>query len=126
MPLAPNDFQFFPKGEIATGGGSLEQVTNLSVTTRNGLKTRHSLRRSPSGFSLGNQEVSVSFQAEIPESGSEEPWFNNLRTGERRTARIKIPGEIRELLFVVGEEEITLSMEDGVTARIQGQGAWAT
>ncbi len=126
MGLAPTDFQFFPKGEMSAGSGALEQVQRIEVRTTNGLKLRHAIRKSPAGFSLGNMEVSVNFDTEIPESGAEQPWFINLRTGTPRVARIRIPGELRELLFVVGEEQITISMEDAVTAKISGMGAWAT
>ena len=92
----PKPLEFYPRGQLSLGaGGRLNQVTDLSVTADNGAKLKHSLARSPSGFSKSVNDLQGSFNAEIPKSGMERDYFTLLESDENAVvqARVRSPAQ---------------------------------
>lgn len=113
----PKPLEFYPRGQMSLGaGGRLNQVTDLSVTADNGAKLKHSLARSPSGFSKSVNDLQGSFNAEIPKSGMERDYFTLLESDENAVVqgRVEVPGAGLVLEIVIKSVQLTVSMEDAV------------
>jgi len=85
--------KLYPKGWIAMGNGDLIDVTNVKVDQTNGAKQVHTLRRTGSGITFGNEETSVSFDAVVSEEGPERDYLKMIKKKLIKQLRIKIPGE---------------------------------
>jgi hypothetical protein len=104
----------YPRGTVATGNGDLTQVTNLKGKYSNGAKLKHSLRKSPSGYTLGVKECSGSFDLEIPESGEERDYWSLVKDGTVKRLRIKIPGTTKAINIVVSDLDFELPSDDAI------------
>jgi hypothetical protein len=113
----PKPLEFYPRGQLSLDAGNrLNQVTDLSVTADNGAKLKHSLARSPSGFSKSVNDLQGSFNAEIPKSGMERDYFTLLESDENAVVqgRVEVPGAGLVLEVVIKSVQLTVSMEDAV------------
>lgn len=115
--------KFYPRGEVSIGG-TLKEITGVSVSTNRGVRLTHSIAMSPSGWSSGNKEVTGTFDMEIPEGGQERDWFEAWRNNSRLVATVKLPGETRILNIVVGQEQIQMRSDGPVTRNISFVGWW--
>jgi hypothetical protein len=109
-----DELQQFPRGVVAMGNGDLTQVTNLKVKASNNAKLKHSLRKSPSGFVLGNKECSGSFDLDVPETGEERDWWGMVKDGTVKQLRIKIPGTTKAINIVASDLDLELPTDDAI------------
>ena len=99
--MATSELKQYPRGQIAFGPGDLTQVTNVTFTTTNNAKLVHTLNKAPAGVVLGNRETNGKFDVVVDEDGLEREYFDRVRSGERITIRLKIPGNITKPAEIV-------------------------
>lgn len=113
----------YPRGTVAMGNGDLTQVVNLKLKVSRGAKLKHTLRKTPSGYTTGHQEVSGTFDVEIPETGEERDYWKMVATGEVKQLRVKIPGTTKALLIVASDLELELPSDDAIKETVSFIGA---
>jgi len=86
------DFQFFPKARLALDNGDLVDVNSVTVSATNNAKLIHTLRKSPAGYTDGTQEVSLSFEGVISDSGQETDYKALVQRSISKQFRFKLPG----------------------------------
>ena len=119
-----DEVKYYPKGEVSLGG-TLHEVTRVSVRSSNGIRLTHTITRSPAGWKKGVKEVTCSLSMEMPEGGQERDWFAKWLDGQSPDAMgVKLPGETRVLYLLVNEESLNMSPEDAVQREIGTVGWW--
>lgn len=109
----------YPRGQVAYGGGDLQQCFNAKLTVANGAKTRATLRKKFSGITLGEETVSMTFDTRIDESGPERDWFKLVQKGTPGQARFKFPGGITKTINCVASQcDSDFSIEEGVNSTV--------
>lgn len=111
-------FPNYPRGGIAMGNGDLVQVTNVKGKYTNGAKLKHSIKKTPSGYTLGHREVSGTFETEVPEGGMERDWWDLVRNGTVKQVRIKFPGTTKALDIVCSDLDFELPSDDAIKKTI--------
>jgi hypothetical protein len=109
-----DDLLLFPRGVVAMGNGDLTQVVNLKGKYSNNAKLKHTLRKSPAGYTLGVKECSGSFDLEIPETGEERDYWSLVKAGTVKQLRIKLPGTTKAINIVVSDLDFELPSDDAI------------
>jgi len=91
--MASTEQVIYPRGRIALDSGDLVDVTNVKVDFTNNAKQVHTLRRPGAGYTLGTQEVTVTYDAAISAEGFERDYFSMVKRGTIKQLRIKVPGK---------------------------------
>ncbi len=107
-------FNKFPRGSIAMGNGDLMQVTNVKVSLKNGAKLKHTLRKKGAGAVLGNEECTVTFDYEIPETGPEKDYMDLVQTGAVKQLRLKVPAKTYTVNGVYSSSDMELPLDDAI------------
>lgn len=123
--MAAQELKQFPRGQIAIGGGDLQQTTNFEWDYSNNAKLVHTLRkRAPAGVVLGNESVTFSGQMVVDEDGPEIDLFDAVATGNFFVVRLKMPGLTKGILGVINNVKGRFTLEDGVQFDYSGVGAF--
>ena len=104
----------YPRGTVAMGNGDLTQIVNLKGKYSNNAKLKHTLRKSPSGFTLGHRECSGTFDLEIPETGEERDYWTMVKEGQVKQLRIKIPGTTKAINIIASDLDFELPSDDAI------------
>lgn len=121
--MAQDAMKLFPKGAIAMGNGDLVQVLTWSLDFKNGLKLKHTLRsEAPVGVVKGNQEATLTFEAEIPAEGSERDYFELVRTGAITQLRLKVPGRTYVMDGAASSVKFDAPIDDAVKISVEALG----
>lgn len=110
-----SEFQIYPGGQLAIGNGVREHVSDAKLDADNGATLTHMLAASPSGYKLGNREVSGSFDGQIPADGEEEDYLGQVMLGKPVTFRFKIPNSVKVLQGVLKSINYTMKAGDSVS-----------
>lgn len=114
-----DDFKRYPKGVISHKVGDLQQCTTFKVSSKNGAKLKHTLRRTPSGYVLGVQEVTLSFELEIHEDGPERDFYSSHKSGAKESFRLKFPGETYKFTGVSTTHDMDSPLDDAVKKSLE-------
>lgn len=90
--MATGEQKKYPQSYIAQGSGDFISVQNWNSTTTNNAKQVHTLREKGSGYTLGTQESTTSFDCVLSEDGPERNFWRQCIEGEPIQLRHKIPG----------------------------------
>lgn len=114
----------YPRGQMKMAG-DLVQVTDATFRLTNNAKLMHTLRKSPSGISVGNKESSFDFTAIIDEDGPERDWEELAFKGEIKTFQfIKPAADASVVVGVISQIEISMPNGEPVSIRGTGVGAF--
>jgi len=113
--MSTSEIKFFPRAQISMGAGDLVQVTSFSYSYTNNAKLKHSLKRSPSGKTLGNKEVSGKFHMEIDEDGPERDVHARIDTGEEVNLRFKLPSYTKNFVGLLSSVDVEGPLDDAVS-----------
>lgn len=121
--MAQDEMKQFPKGAIAMGNGDLVQVLTWSLDVKNGLKLKHTLRsKAPVGVVLGNEEATLTFEAEIPAEGSERDYFELVKSGKITQLRLKTPGKTYVMDGALSSVKFDAPIDDAVKVSCEAMG----
>jgi hypothetical protein len=121
--MADQELEQYPRGQVAYGGGNLQQCTNVSFTATNGAKVQSTLARNPSGVVVGNKSVEVSGDTVIDTTGPERDWFSKVSQATPGQMRFKFPGGITKTVeCVVAEVKGDFTLEDPVKVSFKAVG----
>ncbi len=109
-----DEMKLYPHGSIAMGNGDLIQVINVKLDFKNGAKLKHTLRKTPSGVTIGTKECSVSFDFEVDEDGEERDYMEFCQAGTIKQLRLKIPGKTYTVNGVYDSVSIEAPLDDAV------------
>lgn len=93
-----DDQLFYPQAFLAQGNGDLMQVTNFRIAFTNNSKQVHTIRKKGAGFTMGNPECTVTFDAALDENGLERDYYKAARKGEIKELRAKLPGGVTKVV----------------------------
>lgn len=108
------EFQVYPGGQLAIGNGVREHVSDAKLDADNGAALVHMLAASPSGWKMGNREITGSFDGQIPAEGEEADYLNQVLLGKPATFRFKIPGTVKIIEGVLKSLNYTMAAGDSV------------
>lgn len=95
--MADNQVPYMPRGQVSVGSGTLQFATTASFTADNGAKLKHSLRRSPCGYTKGVNEISGKIELDISEDGPERDFWQMYKDGKPVEFIFEIPNDDRTL-----------------------------
>ena len=124
--MANDKLPMFVKGQISIGNGQLQFATTAKFSASNGAKLKHSMRRSPSGFVLGHNEVTGSLELDLTADGPERDWLKFLVKGEMKQALFEIPNMDTALNIVVSSTDIDMPSDDAIHQTVAFIGSFAT
>lgn len=118
-----DELKLYPTGQIGLGTGNLKEATLGRWSLTNGATLRHSLAASPSGFTMGNHEVSGTIEFEVSENGLERDVINDVANGQRRNFRFKDALDTYEIQGILNQVdwEATRGEAIKVTANFIGK-----
>lgn len=124
--MSDQELKQYPRGQVSFAGGDLQQCTDVEFTQVNGAKVVSTLRRNPSGVTIGNKAVSVTGNSRIDEDGPERNFFDLVDAGKPQQARFKFPGGVTKVLNCVAAEiKSGFTLEEGVNQSWQLVGYFA-
>jgi hypothetical protein len=106
------EFQVYPGGQLAIGNGVREHVSDAKLDADNGAALVHMLASSPSGWKMGNREISGSFDGQVPAEGEEADYLNLVMLGKPQTFRFKIPNSVKIIEGVLKTLNYTMAAGD--------------
>lgn len=112
--MADQDLKLYPTGQIGFGSGNLKEATLGRWSFVNGANLRHSLAKTPSGFTLGNKEVTGSIEFEVSETGLERSVVDDVENGQRRNFRFKDATDTYEIQGVINQVDWETSRGDAI------------
>jgi len=113
------DPEFYPNGRIALGNGDLEQVTDVNYTETNSAEVMSTLREAQAGIKVKPRAgATVTFNANIPESGSERDYLTQMRRKQIKDLRIKVPGKTLSVTGLPNSVGYALSSEGAIVHAI--------
>ncbi len=115
--------EFFPRGRLATGAGELVDVTNVKLDSTNNAKQIHTMKRKGAGITLGTEEHTLSFDLVVGEEGEERDWYEQMKRGQIKQCRIKVPGRTITIEGTVKTIGLELPLDDAIKQSIQVIGA---
>lgn len=121
-----DDFKVYPKARVAFGVGDLVQAINVKTNLKNNAKLQHTLKRSPSGVTMGPKEGELSFDAICDEDGFERDYLKAVDKGTIVQLRVKFPGETMTFTGVFTERPSEGSVDDAVkySCHLIGKATW--
>lgn len=106
----------YPRGAIGHGPGAMVEVENVKLTKTNNAKLKHTLARSPSGFTLGTNESELTFKMLVSETGPERDFVTSLKNGVAEDFRLLLPGgETWRITGPVSKYDIDVPLDDAVS-----------
>lgn len=112
--------QKYPRGQIGHGSGALIEVENVKLTNNPNVKLKHTLGRSPSGYTTGTREAMLSFKMNIGENGLERDFWTALESGSIQGFRLLLPGGITfRISGVTGKFDIDVPLDDAVSVDLE-------
>ena len=124
--MSTSEIPLYPRGQISFGAGDLVQVTNVTFAYTHGTKLKHTLKRSPSGKVLGNQELSGKFDCEIDQDGPERDYFARVASGEEVNMRLKLPNLTKNIVGVLVSIDGDMPLDDAVKLTINWVGKFTS
>ncbi len=115
--------EFFPRGRLALGSGDLMKITNVKLDSTNNAKQIHTIRIKGAGITLGVEEHTLSFDAVVGEEGEERDWYEMLKKGQIKQARVKVPGRTITIEGTAKTVGLELPLDDAIKQSVQFIGA---
>jgi hypothetical protein len=112
--MAGTEQVLYPRGRIALDSGDLVDVTNVKFDFTNNAKQVHTLRRPGAGYTIGTQEVTVTYDAAISEEGFERDYFNMVQRGLIKQLRLKVPGKTLNVEGVYKQVGLELPLDSEI------------
>lgn len=110
----------YPRGQIGHGSGALVQVENVKVTNTPNGKLKHTLARSPSGYTTGTREAMLSFKMLIGETGPERDFWSALEAGNVENFRLLLPGGLTyRISGFLNKFDIDVPLDDAVSVELE-------
>lgn len=121
--MANDELKLYPTGQIGFGAGNLKEATLGRWSFTNGANLRHSLAKTPAGFTLGNYEVTGTIEFEVSETGLERSVIDDVNAGVRRQFRFKDAVDTYEITGVINQVDWEASRGEAirVTANFIGK-----
>ena len=115
-----DSLQKYPRGQIGHGPGALVEVENVKLTNTNNAKLKHTLARTPSGYTTGTREASLSFKMNIGENGPERDFWNAMDAGSVEGFRLLLPGGLTyRVTGVVNKTDFDMPLDDAVSVDVE-------
>lgn len=112
--------QKYPRGAIGHGSGALVEVENVGLDIKTNTKLKHTIARSPSGYTMGTNEATLTFKMNIGENGAERDFYTSLATGNVEGFRLLLPGSLTfRVTGVVTGTKYDLPLDDAVTVDVE-------
>lgn len=102
------------RGQIALDSGDLLDVVNVKVDHTNGGKLVHTIRKTPSGVTLGTKEATVSYDTVVGQNGAERDYATMVKKGTVKRLRIKVPGETITITGIYTTRSFDLPLDDAI------------
>lgn len=112
--MAESELLVYPRGQMGFGAGDLMQITDISFDYTNNGQLKHTLKRSPSGKTFGNKELSGSFTVIVDEDGLERDYFARVENGEEVDMRMKIPQLTKGIVGALSGISGSLPLDDAI------------
>lgn len=112
--MADSEVPVYPRGQVSLGAGDLVQVTDVSFDYTNNGQLKHTLKKSPSGKTFGNKELSGSFTVIVDEDGLERDYFARVESGEEVNMRLKIPQLTKAIVGALSGISGSIPLDDAV------------
>jgi hypothetical protein len=109
----------YPRGQIGHGSGALISVENAKLAINPNVKLKHTLARTPSGYTTGVQEATLSFKMNIDEDGPERDFYASLKVGSIENFRLLIPGVTWRVNGPISKHDVDVPLDDAVTIDIE-------
>jgi hypothetical protein len=120
--MADSELVLYPRGQVGLGSGDLQECTDAKLTLNSGAKLKHTLRVTPSGYTKGAFEVSITLTTLVPETGPERDYINALKSGNPQNFRFKSPTETHTVEGVLTTVEESYTQDDGISETVSGVG----
>jgi hypothetical protein len=115
-----DSLQRYPRGQIGHGSGALIEVENVDLDVKTNSKLKHTLARTPSGYTTGTREATLSFKMNIGENGPERDFYTALDNGSVQGFRLLLPGALTfRVTGVVNSNKYGVPLDDAVTVDIE-------
>jgi hypothetical protein len=111
--------EFYPRGRLAVGPGDLADVTNVKLDSTNNAKQVHTMKKKGAGITLGVEEHTLSFDLVVGENGEERDWYEQMKKGTIKQARVKVPGRTITIEGTVKTIGLELPLDDAIKQSIQ-------
>jgi hypothetical protein len=102
--------------------GDLIDVKDVTLEQFRDVTVESTLRAECTGWFLGPMQTTGTFEATIRPSGPERDFFSMLKSGKRKTARIKIPGETIAVECIIEKRSIKIPTNAPITQTISFKG----
>lgn len=110
----------YPRGQIGHGPGPLVDVETVKLTKTNNAKLKHTLARTPSGYTTGTVEAMLTFKMLVSESGPERDFATSLKNGSAENFRLLLPGgNTWEITGVTSKHDIDVPLDDAVSIDLE-------
>lgn len=110
----------YPRGQIGHGSGALVEVENVKLTNTTNTKLKHTLARSPSGYTTGTREAMLSFKMNVGESGPERDFWSALESQTVQGFRLLLPGGLTfRITGVTSKFDIDVPLDDAVSVELE-------
>ena len=110
----------YPRGQIGHGAGQLISVENVTLDMNFNTKLKHTLARSPSGYTTGTREAMLSFKMNIGESGPERDFWSALESQTVQGFRLLLPGGLTfRITGVTSKFDIDVPLDDAVSVELE-------
>lgn len=112
--------QRYPRGALGHGPGALVEIENVKLTITTNAKLKHTLAASPSGYTTGTNEATLSFKMLVGENGVERDFYTELRAGTVNSFRLMLPGSLTfHVTGVVSKTDFDVPLDDAVAIDIE-------
>lgn len=112
--------QRYPRGQIGHGSGALVEVENVKLSITTNTKLKHTIARSPSGYTTGTNEATLSFKMNIGEFGQERDFYTSLINGVVESFRLMLPGGLTfRVTGPVSKTDYDVPLDDAVSVDIE-------
>lgn len=108
-----SEFNPYPQGQLAIGGGVAEHVATAKLDANNNAKLVHMLAASPAGYTEGNNDLSGSFEGMIPQDGEEFDYLKEVTMKKRKKFRFKFPASVKVIDGVLTSVNYTIATGEG-------------
>ena len=112
--------QRYPRGSLGHGPGALVEVENVKLTITTNAKLKHTIAASPSGYTTGTNEATLSFKMLLGENGPERDFYEELRAGTVNSFRLMLPGSLTfRVTGVVSKTDFDVPLDDAVAIDVE-------
>ncbi len=115
-----DSLQKYPRGQIGHGPGALVEVENVKLAINPNVKLKHTLARTPSGYTTGVREATLSFKMNVGETGPERDFYSALDAGTVQGFRLLLPGGLTyRVTGPISKHDIDVPLDDAVSIDIE-------